>query len=136
MPRVFIPAQLRDLTGGLVQVETSGRSVREVIATLDIQFPGMQKRLCQGGSLSPALQVSIDGVFSLRGLDARSLYAPGEPDAAARSLVSLAEDPEGRRRLGTAGRDRPRAAFSVAAQAEGTEVVYRSAITARRTGAR
>jgi hypothetical protein len=45
--------------------------VRDVIADLELQFPGIQDRLCRDGNLSPALQVSIDGVFSRRGLDAR-----------------------------------------------------------------
>ena len=46
-------------------------TVREIITALDAKFPGMQDRLCKGGELSPALQVSIDGTFSRRGLDAR-----------------------------------------------------------------
>ena len=71
MPRVFIPAQLRDLSGGLAEVETVGTSVREVVAALDERFPGIAERLCQGAELSPALQVSIDGTFSRRGLDAK-----------------------------------------------------------------
>lgn len=71
MARVFIPAQLRELTQGQAEVEAAGGSVREVVTTLQAQFPGMQDRLCQGDGLSPALQVAIDGVFSLRGLDAR-----------------------------------------------------------------
>jgi molybdopterin converting factor small subunit len=71
MPRVFIPAQLRDLTGGLAEIEAAGATVREVVAVLDQRFPGIAERLCQGGELSPALQVSIDGTLSRRGLDAR-----------------------------------------------------------------
>jgi molybdopterin converting factor small subunit len=71
MPRVFIPALLRDLTGGQQVVEGGGATVRDVIADLELQFPGIQDRLCRDGNLSPALQVSIDGVFSRRGLDAR-----------------------------------------------------------------
>ena len=71
MPRVFIPAQLRDLTSGQAEVETAGATVREVVAALDGRFPGIAQRLCQGGELSPALQVSIDGTLSRRGLDAK-----------------------------------------------------------------
>lgn len=70
MPRVFIPAQLRDLTAGQAEVETAGSTVRELIDTLEGQFPGLKSRLCSGADLSPALQVSIDGTFSRRGLDA------------------------------------------------------------------
>lgn len=71
MPRVFIPPQLRDMTGGLAEVEAAGVSVREIVAALDQRFPGIAQRLCQQGELSPALQVSIDGTLSRRGLDAK-----------------------------------------------------------------
>jgi molybdopterin synthase sulfur carrier subunit len=71
MPRVFIPAQLRDVTGGLAEVEAEGATVRELIAALEGRFPGIQGRLCSGDDLSPALQVSIDGTFTRRGLAAK-----------------------------------------------------------------
>jgi len=71
MPRVFIPAQLRDLTLGQPEIEAAGGTVREVVAALDDQFPGLADRLCRDNALAPNLQLSIDGVFSLRGLDAR-----------------------------------------------------------------
>jgi molybdopterin synthase sulfur carrier subunit len=71
MPRVFIPAQLRDLTAGQAEVETAGSTVGEVVAALDRKFPGMRERLCVNDELSPALQLSIDGEFSRRGLEAR-----------------------------------------------------------------
>ena len=71
MPRAFIPAQLRDLTGGQAEVEIAGATVREIVATLDRHYPGIGERLTSGGELSPALQVSIDGTLSRRGLDAK-----------------------------------------------------------------
>lgn len=71
MPKVFIPVQLRELTGGQAEVESAGDTVRAVVAALDERFPGIAARLCREGELSPALQVSIDGALSRRGLDAR-----------------------------------------------------------------
>ena len=71
MPRVFIPSQLRNLTAGLAETEVAGSTVRELVVALDCQFPGIQNRLEKDGELSPALQVSIDGTFSRRGLDAK-----------------------------------------------------------------
>ena len=71
MPRVFIPAQLRALTGGQAEVEAAGATVREVVAAIDARFQGISQRLCMAGELSPALQVSIDGTLSRRGLDAK-----------------------------------------------------------------
>jgi glycosyltransferase involved in cell wall biosynthesis len=68
----------------------------------------------------------------LEGLDPRALYDTEEPDAAARSLRSLAGDEPGRAALGAAGRERQRSAFSIDAQAAGTEAVYRAAIASRR----
>jgi sulfur-carrier protein len=71
MPRVFIPSPLRDLTNGVQEVDVAGATVRELLGQLEQQFPGMTERVCVEGELSPALQLSIDGTFSRRGLDAR-----------------------------------------------------------------
>jgi molybdopterin synthase sulfur carrier subunit len=71
MPRVFIPTQLRSLAGGQAEIELPGATVRELVAGLESRFPGLRERLCHGGELSPSLQVSIDGTFTRRGLDAR-----------------------------------------------------------------
>ena len=73
MPRVFIPAQLREMTAGRAEVEAAGATVREIVETLDAAFPGIKGRLCKEGEISPALQVSIDGILSRRGLDAKVL---------------------------------------------------------------
>jgi sulfur-carrier protein len=71
MASVFIPTQLRDLTGGQETFEAVGSTVRELVNQLEGQFPGIRDRICTGSDLSPALQVSIDGTFSRGGLDAR-----------------------------------------------------------------
>jgi len=71
MARVFIPSQLRELTGGQAEVAAVGPTVRSLVEDLERQFPGLAERLCQGDSLAPNLQVSIDGTFSRRGLEAR-----------------------------------------------------------------
>jgi molybdopterin synthase sulfur carrier subunit len=71
MPRVFIPAQLRDLTGGQAEVQLPGQTVRELIEALEERFPGIRQRLCQQDELSPSLQLSIDGVFRRRGLNVK-----------------------------------------------------------------
>jgi len=68
MAVVFIPAQLRGLTGGAAQIELSAGSVREVVEELETRFPGIKERLCQGDELAPGLQLSIDHVMSSRGL--------------------------------------------------------------------
>ena len=64
----------------------------------------------------------------LDGLDPRALYSLEDPDAAAVSLRSLADDAAGRAALGTAVRERQRSAFSLTAQVAGTDAVYRAAL--------
>jgi molybdopterin synthase sulfur carrier subunit len=71
MARIFIPSQLRELTGGRAEVEADGETVRELVAVLDNRFAGFAGRIISTGELSSTLQVSIDGEFSRRGLDAR-----------------------------------------------------------------
>jgi len=71
MPRVFIPVQLRDLTAGAAEVEVAGGTVRAVVEELERRFGGFEGRVTLDGELSPALQVSVDGEFSRRGLDAK-----------------------------------------------------------------
>ena len=68
MATVFIPALLRDLTGGADRVDAAGASVRQVVADLERQFPGIRERLCQGDLLSPRVQVAVDGHVSRLGL--------------------------------------------------------------------
>lgn len=59
MATVFIPSALRRLTGGVDRVEARGRNVRDVIAALETQFPGLQQRLCEGDRLKPGLSVVV-----------------------------------------------------------------------------
>jgi sulfur-carrier protein len=68
MATVFIPTQLRKLTGGTAQVVVSGRTVREIVLGLEQQFPGFQSRLCTDGRLASHLQVTVDNQLSQRGL--------------------------------------------------------------------
>ena len=56
---------------GQGEVVVEGGTVRELVVALEERFPGLEDRLCREGELSPALQVSIDGVFSRSGLDAK-----------------------------------------------------------------
>jgi molybdopterin synthase sulfur carrier subunit len=71
MARVFIPPQLRELTAGAPEIDVAGGTVRQLIAVLESRYPGIADRLCHAGELAPALQVSIDGTLSRRGLDAK-----------------------------------------------------------------
>jgi molybdopterin synthase sulfur carrier subunit len=70
MATVFIPAQLRALTGGAHTVNLPAATVAEVVERLEEHFPGIRARLCEGNNLLPGLQVSIDHRFSRQGLAA------------------------------------------------------------------
>lgn len=68
----------------------------------------------------------------LMDLDARSLFAARDAEAAAANLRSLARDPAGRSALGARERERQSAQFTPRQQVEGYSEVYRDAIEARR----
>jgi molybdopterin converting factor small subunit len=59
MPRVYIPAQLRDLTAGQDVVAVAGARVGEVIDELERLFPGVKARLCDGNALRSGLAVVV-----------------------------------------------------------------------------
>ena len=71
MPVVWIPALLRDLTGGEEKLSVPGETVQQVIANLDERTPGIRARLCEEGRLRPNIAVVVDGVASHRGLRQR-----------------------------------------------------------------
>ncbi len=71
MPRVFIPAPARDLTGGLVELDVEAVSVRRLIESLETRFPGFRDRVLEEGGLKPGLRIAIDGHISAMGLLAR-----------------------------------------------------------------
>lgn len=68
MPTVWIPALLRDLTGGHETAAVAGSTVGEVIESLEAQFPGIRSRLCDGASLRSGIAVAVDTQLARRGL--------------------------------------------------------------------
>ena len=68
MAQIWIPALLRDLTGGQPVVDASGATVRQVIEALEMRYPGLQARLCEGERLRPAIALAVDGEISALGL--------------------------------------------------------------------
>ncbi len=68
MATVWIPAPMRDLTGGQARVVVPGRTVRQVIANLEVAYPGTRERLMEGDALSPLVAVAVDGEVSGLGL--------------------------------------------------------------------
>ncbi|MGE3819827.1 MAG: MoaD/ThiS family protein [Isosphaeraceae bacterium] len=84
MPRVFIPAPWRDLTGGVAQVEVEGTTVREAVDALEARFPGVKARLCRGDALAPGLHVSVNDVMTTRGM-----AAPLKPESELHFLPAI-----------------------------------------------
>ena len=64
MPTLFIPAPIRDITGGKASVVVSASSVREAIQSLEAEFPGIKDRLCEGDRVHPNISVMVDGQVS------------------------------------------------------------------------
>ena len=71
MARVFIPAQMRDLTGGETEVEAPGNNLRQIIAALEEKFPGLSDRVLREGKIAPGLAISIDNEITSLGLLAK-----------------------------------------------------------------
>jgi putative membrane protein len=85
MAVVWVPGQMRDLTGGREQVQAEGGSVRQVIVSLDQQFPGFQGRLLQDGELMPHIAVIVDGEEAQLGL-----AEPVQPESEVHFLPAMA----------------------------------------------
>lgn len=68
MAKVFIPAQMRELTSGVSELEVAGANLREIIAALDERFPGLADRVVHDGKIAPGLAVSIDNEIASMGL--------------------------------------------------------------------
>ena len=68
MATVWIPALLRDLTGGQETATVAGSNVREVIDALEQRFPGIKDRLCENDGLRRGLAVAVDTQVSRLGL--------------------------------------------------------------------
>ena len=75
MPTIFIPPQMRDLTGGVGEIQVDAATVRQAITALEERFPGIESRLCSDGELAAGLQVSVDQRMTSRGI--RTPLSPG-----------------------------------------------------------
>jgi len=71
MAVVWIPALLRELTGGQESVTAPGETIRQVIENLERAYPGIKARLCENGRLRPNVSVAVDGRVSRQGLRQR-----------------------------------------------------------------
>lgn len=64
MPKVWIPALLLALSEGKQTVDIPGKTVRQVIDNLELEYPGIRARLIDDDRLRPSITVMVDGVIS------------------------------------------------------------------------
>jgi molybdopterin synthase sulfur carrier subunit len=64
MPKVWIPALLLPLSEGKQTVDIPGKTVRQVIDNLELEYPGISARLMDDDRLRPSITVMVDGVIS------------------------------------------------------------------------
>jgi molybdopterin converting factor small subunit len=84
MPRVWLPQLLRPLAGGASSVDVVGGTLREVIADLDRQHPGLADRIVEAGAIRPDVMVAIDAD------ETRELNAPVPEDGEVHVLPAIA----------------------------------------------
>lgn len=63
MAQVHFSAGLRDLTGGLAQVEVEATTVRRLVAALEVMFPGLGDRLSEASSVAINGEIFTDAEF-------------------------------------------------------------------------
>lgn len=63
MAQVHFPSSLRDLTGGVAEVEIEAPTVRRLIKVLDERFPGIGERLAEGTSVSINGEIIADAIY-------------------------------------------------------------------------
>ena len=71
MAVVWIPSLMRDLTGGITDVNVPGETVREIVDNLERTYPGIKERLCEDDRIRPNVAVVIDGLRTSQGLRQR-----------------------------------------------------------------
>ncbi len=69
MPTIWIPPLLQKLTNGTNVVDIKGQSIREVVAALDLAFPGIKSHLCDSDdNIRVEIAVAIDSQIVTTGM--------------------------------------------------------------------
>ncbi len=61
--KVHLAAALRDLTGGVAEVDVEAETVRSLIRQLDERFPGIGERLREGTSVAINGEILPDAIY-------------------------------------------------------------------------
>ena len=68
MASVSLPLILTDVTGGDRQMEVAGDTLAEIVSALELLYPGIEARICQGEAIRHTLAFVVDGKIAARGL--------------------------------------------------------------------
>jgi molybdopterin converting factor small subunit len=71
MPTLFIPHQMRELTGGRDRIEIPAGTLRQAIRSLEAEYPELVARIRVDDALAPGLSAAIDSAIAPRGLLAK-----------------------------------------------------------------
>ena len=99
-----------------------------LLAPCPVEGLGLTLLEAMASGLPPVAADAAGHVELLAGLDPRCRFTADDAETGGSRLRALATDPEGRAALGAAARERQQAHFSLRAQADGTEAVYREAL--------
>lgn len=61
MARVYIPALLRPLCGGVSTLEVEAVTLEQALRAVDERCPGVYDRIVANGRLRPELNIALDG---------------------------------------------------------------------------
>ena len=65
MATVHIPALLRPLTGGIAELQAAGSTLREIIADVIRQQPGLSDRIADASGILPEIMIAIGDTEAL-----------------------------------------------------------------------
>ncbi len=102
-----------------------------LIAPCPVEGLGLAVLEAMAHGVAPVAAGAAGHLDLLDGLDDRARFRPDDVGDAAAALQAFARDAPRRRRLAAAARERAQTEFSIAAQAAGTEAVYRQAMRRR-----
>ena len=68
LANVFVPYNMRKLTGGKIQVQVPGKTLRELVENLEKQYPGMKEFIIEDDRLKPGLAAIVGEQPTRQGL--------------------------------------------------------------------
>ena len=68
MATVYIPSLMQSLTGGQHKVELPGSTVRQIVESLELSFPGIKERLVENNRIKSNISVAVDGEVTPMGM--------------------------------------------------------------------